>query len=174
MSLEISVTPVIVSPVGNTVTERKLNVVYGMVNRDALMAVAANGGKVGKAAMSLVGQDAMLGIVARCCHADYRPLAEYIAATLGEAVVISGRSTFEALPDWFEQRIMKIRASKTGGMKVNADGLSVPSAKMATELTLKGFCVDAIAAVSRYHAERKARAEKDATDQQAALELAQQ
>lgn len=172
MSNEITIAPVTINPVGKTASERKLNVVYGMQNRDALLAVAGRGGKVGKAAMSLCVGDALTGVAAQCCHSNFRPLAEYIAASLGEAVVISGRSTFEALPDWFEQRIMKIKASKSGGMKTDANtGVEVPGAKLALEMGLKSYVVETIAAVRQYHVERKARAERDATEAQAKLEM---
>lgn len=171
----ITIAPVIITPVGKTASERKLNVVYGMQSRAALIAIGAQGGKAGKAAMQLAGRDALTDVAGACAQSNFRPLGEYIAATLGEGVVISGRSTFEALPDWFEQRIMKIKATKTGGMKTDAaTGVEVPGAKLATELGLKSFCVETIAAVRQYHADRKARAEADAVAVQAALELAGQ
>lgn len=168
----ITVAPVIISPNGKTASERKLSVVYGMQSRAALIAVGAQGGKAGKAAMVLAARDALTDVAGACAQSNFRPLGEYIAATLGEGVVISGRSTFEALPDWFEQRIMKIKATKSGGMKTDAaTGIEVPGAKLATEMGLKSYTVETIAAVRQYHADRKARAEADAAAVQVGLEM---
>jgi uncharacterized membrane protein (DUF2068 family) len=157
-----------ITPVGKNVGERKLSVVRHAGLNAALM-LAAQGGKVGKAAAqqgALVGLD---GMVRQCANADYRDLAAYIAAMTGTAACISSRASFESLPDRFEEAIQTAKSGKNGGY--SPDGMK-PVAKLALALVLKAFTVDMIAAVNAVHAARKAQREADLAEMAALLGVA--
>lgn len=165
VSTEVSAAPVVVSPVGAKVSDRKLDVVYGTTCGAVLTALVNQRGDVGKLARERMSVGGLVGLAEHAANGNYRPLAEYIAARTGEAVVISGRAMFEALPDVFEARIMNAKAAKNGGMRVDGKGIEVPNAKLALAMELKAVCVDAVATAAAVHAARKAKQEAEAAKQ---------
>ena len=163
---EVTVAPVIVNPIGATASERKLDVIHNTQSMPVLLALMTEKGKVGQAARNRAATGGQVGIVQQAASGNYRPLAEYFAARLGEAIVISGRASFEALPDLFESKILTARKAKNGGMKVSAEGTEVPGPKLALAMECKAIAVECIAECKRIHAERmeKAQAEADAIE----------
>lgn len=159
MSISVYVAPVVVSVVGKTAVERKLSVVHN-ASYAASLALIGAGGKVGKAAQANVISGGLERIAKAACMANYAPVAEYLAGMLGESIVISGRASFESLPDQLEQRIMKIKSAKNGGYTMGKDGLEMPTAAHSLAVRLKAECVQVIAAVSEYHARVKAQREE--------------
>ena len=157
-----------VTPIGKTATDKKLSVVRSAGINASLM-LAAEGGRVGKAAARQGALQGLDGLVRECANADYRGIASYIAAITGAAVCISSRASFEALPDRFEEIVQTARSGKNGGY--NADGTK-PGAKLSQGLTLKAFSVDMVAAVQAVHAERKARREADNAELRELLDAA--
>ena len=162
MSNEVSVSPVIVEVFGKGATERKLSVVNN-ASGAALLALSARGGAVGKAAGAKVGNMGLVSITQAACKSNFRPLAEFLAGALGEAVVISGRATFESLPDKMEERILKAKSAKNGGYRETKDGTLAPSAGLKLAMELKAICVEIVAQVSAHHAAQRAEREANAT-----------
>jgi hypothetical protein len=160
MSISVYVAPVVVSVSGKTSVERKLSVVHNASYAASLALIGAPG-KVGKAAQANVISGGIERIVKAACTSNYRPIAEYLAGMLGEAIVISNRASFESLPDQFEQRIMKIKAAKNGGYTMGKDGLEMPTAAHKLAMQLQSDCRGVIEMVHQYHDEMKARREED-------------
>ena len=155
MTNEITFAPAIVTVVGATVAERKLSALQG-AHAATFLALSSAKGDVGKAARHLAAREGLARIAKAASAANYRPMAEYLSAQLGEGFVISNRGSFESLPDQFEQRIMKLKAAKNGGYRTDKNGCQVPTAALALALTMKSECVDIIAAVAAAYAARRA------------------
>lgn len=155
MTQEITIAPVVVSVCGGSVSERKLSALQG-AHAATFMALASAKGDVGKAARFAASREGMARIAHAASNSNYRPLAEYLAAQLGEGFVISNRASFSSLPDQFEQRIMKLKAAKNGGYRTDKSGCQVPTAALALAMTLKAECVDIIAYVEDAFAKRAA------------------
>lgn len=162
----------IVNVVGGTATERKLSALIDM-GEAALTATAGFGGKTGKVAMvSLVGKSAHgLAAPAAWPRCDYRPLAQVLAAQLGEVIVISNRHTFESLSDQFTSRIESHKAkAKSAGYRVDKNGCEAPDATHAKLLQLRGLCESVITLARQFSADNKAKAEAAKAEKAAQLE----
>jgi hypothetical protein len=134
---QITFAPVSVNVSGTTSTERSLSVVRHASEAAKLM-LSGSKGKVGVEARSGMVLAGAAKVASACSHGNYLPLAEYVCATLGEPLMISSRSTYEALPDIFEAKIASAKMGKNGGFRVdNKTGLTVPGAKLSKLLTLK-------------------------------------
>ena len=156
MSNEITMSAVRVVVNGSTSSERKLSVV-NTASGAAILALTGMSGAVGKAARIKTSEMGLSAIVKAASHDNYRPLAEYLAARLGECIVVSNRASFESLPDQMEQRILKAQASKSGGYREDKKtGAMVPNASLALAMTLKAECVEIIAKQQELRDERTA------------------
>ena len=156
MSNEITMSPVIINAIGATKVERQFSVVQ-VASTNALTACIDMKGKVGVAIRQASAQVGMGKVLNDCVNGNYRSLAETIALKLGEPVVISGRATFEALPDMFEAKIMVIKQSKSGGMSTSKKtGITSVGAKLKLHLEIKSLVTDIVTEVSAIHAQRKA------------------
>ena len=156
MSNEITMSPVIINAIGATKVERQFSVVQ-VASTNALTACIDMKGKVGVAIRQASAQVGMSKVLNDCVNGNYRSLAETIALKLGEPVVISGRATFEALPDMFEAKIMVIKQSKSGGMSTSKKtGITSVGAKLKLHLEIKSLVTDIVTEVSAIHAQRKA------------------
>jgi len=156
MSNEITMSPVIINATGTTKVERQFSVVQ-VASTNALTACIDMKGKVGVAIRQASAQVGMSKVLNDCVNGNYRSLAETIALKLGEPVVISGRATFEALPDMFEAKIMVIKQSKSGGMSTSKKtGITSVGAKLKLHLEIKSLVTDIVTEVSAIHAQRKA------------------
>jgi hypothetical protein len=155
MTQEISFAPARVIVTGATAAERKLSALDG-ASAATLMALSGAKGDVGKAARSFSAKEGQARIAHAASNANYRPVAEYLSAQLGEGFVISNRASFESLPDQFEQRIMKIKSAKNQGYRIDKNGCQAPTAALALAMTLKAECVDIIAYVADAFAKRAA------------------
>lgn len=154
MSNEITMSAVRVVVTGKTSSERKLSVINS-ASGGAMLALTNMSGAVGKAARSKTAQMGLASIVKSASHDNYRPLAEYLAARLGECIVITNRASFESLPDQMEQRILKAQGSKSGGYReCKKTGAMVPSATLALAMTLKAECIEVIAQQQEMRDER--------------------
>lgn len=155
MTNEITIAPVVCNAIGETSADRKLYVLQ-RADRSAVFALCNAGGAVGKIARQGTANEGVLGIIHHCSNSNYGPLASYLAASLGEAVVISGRGTYESLPDQFEQRILKIKSGKSGGMREDKkNGLFVPNAAHAMAVRLKNEVVEIISQAAELRAKRE-------------------
>jgi RNA polymerase-binding transcription factor DksA len=111
---------------GLTVTEKKLSVVK-QASSMSLGFLAGQGGKIGKAAIQVGLVDSVGQIAAQCKTGNYKPLADSIAALMGESLTISNRAAYQSLKDRFED---KLRDLKNGGYTVSKKtGLEVESPK---------------------------------------------
>ena len=156
MSNQITMSPVIINAIGATKVERQFSVVQ-IASTNALTACIDMKGKVGTAIRQASAQVGMTKVLNDCVNGNYRSLAETISIKLGEPVVISGRATFEALPDMFEAKIMVIKQSKSGGMSTSKKtGITSVGAKLKLHLEIKSLVTDIVTEVSAIHAERKA------------------
>lgn len=147
---------------GATATERRLSALVDAPHVTQL-AMANVKGKIGAGAREQAAAIGMNGIAEAASVGNYKPLAAYLAAQLGESVLIANRSAFEALPDWFEMRVLNIKGKKSGGFSASGK----PSAALTMAMTMKSVCVE----VQVYAAELVARrqAEKEAADAAAAV-----
>lgn len=142
---------------GNTSTERRLSALQDAPH-SVMLALSAEKGKVGAAARegsALIGQHA---IIEAASHANYKPLATYLAAKLGEAILIPNRGAFEALPDFFEMRVLNITSKKNGGYSASGK----PTAAHAQAVELKAFCAAVIAHAAELRAKRDEARKADA------------
>lgn len=155
MTNEISLRPAIVTVTGTTVALRKMSALDG-ASAATFMALASATGAVGKAARHCAAREGMARIAHAASNANYRPVAEYLSAQLGEGFVISNRASFASLPDQFEQRIMKIKSAKNGGYREDKNGCQAPTAALALAMTLKAEVTDIIAYVEDSFAKRAA------------------
>lgn len=159
MSEITTYSPAIVSVSGKSSVERKLSAVSQGTYASA-MALCSEKGKVGKVAQLGMAKAGLGKLAGECARGNYKGLAAYIATILGEDFVISGRSTFESLPDQFEQRIMAAKRGKNGGYTTSKKtGLSAPNAKLSAAMRLKGECVEIIAHTASVVESEKAKRE---------------
>jgi hypothetical protein len=166
MSNEISIRPAIIEVTGKTKTERQLSVMT-IASSQTKLALANAKGKVGAAARAGIAGLGLGGIAKQAAWPtnNYNPVAEYIAAQLGEPMVISNRAAFESLPDQFEARLMKVKLSKSGGYTTDKKtGALKPNATMSKLMELKAVCVELVAVAAEISADAKAKhAESKAT-----------
>lgn len=159
MTNEITIAPVSILVEGKTKVERQTSVVR-VASATALTACLTLKGKVGNAIRESGARAGLTDVVNAACNSNYKPLAEMIAIRLGEPIFISNRSSFESLPDTFQARIAKCALSKNGGYVTDKKtGALKPGAKLAAEMELLDLCQRTIAAVAKYHEERKANTE---------------
>lgn len=163
---QVTRAPVVVNVVGATSAERKLSVME-TADMSVRFALASAKGNVGKAARAGVAEQGLVDMTMKAAWptCDYRPVAQYLAAQLGEGMVISSRATFKALPDFFEARIMKIKTAKNCGYRTDKDGLQTPTAAHTLALQLKAECVEIIRASEEVSARRKAEHEAKKAEQ---------
>jgi len=160
MSNEVSLLCAVINPTGATASERKLDVVHN-ASGAALMALSNASGAVGKAARGVTARMGQQALIKAAIAANYRPIAEYIAAQTGKPVVINSRASFEALPDLFEASILTAKGTKSGGYRTAKDGTQVPNAALSLAMRLKAETTEIIAAVAAHYAalaEEKAKA----------------
>ena len=100
---------------GLTVTEKKLSVVK-QASAMSLGFLAGQGGKIGKAAIKVGLRDSVEQIATQCKTGNYKPLADAIAALMGESLTIANRAAYQSLQDRFED---KLRDLKNGGYVVS-------------------------------------------------------
>lgn len=148
--------------VGDTLAERKLNVIAQGASPATLMALAAAKGKIGASARNhaaMVGNELVMKAAA---NSNYRPLAELYAATTGYDLTLANRAAFESLPNVIDALISAVTATKSKGMTVK-DGIAVPNAKHAALLGIRSVAVDCIDYAAKVHAERTAKRVSDAS-----------
>jgi len=156
MTNEISIAPVYIAVEGKTRLERQVSVIHH-ATESALTACLSMKGKAGAAIREAGAKGGLVQIVQHCASGSYRSLAEYLAIRLGEAVIISNRSTYEALPDFFEARIYQAKLGKNAGMVVDKKtGALKPGAKLQLAMELKATCVEIISRARSIHEARKA------------------
>lgn len=167
----VSVTPVMVCLFGSTKTERKLSALDHM-GSVALVATAAMGGKVGKAAMGRLGETYTAHAFAEQAAwptCNYKDLAAFIAGQVGEDVIISNRASYLGLADRMQERINTVKASKSGGMRTLANGISEANAAHKTLLGLLALVNEVYVTEAQISAQRKADAKAKADAAQQAL-----
>lgn len=100
---------------GLTVTEKKLSVVK-QASSMSLGFLAGQAGKIGKAAREVGLVDSVGQIATQCKTGNYKPLADAIAALMGESLTIANRAAYQSLQDRFEDQL---RDLKNGGYVVS-------------------------------------------------------
>lgn len=176
MNEVVEFTPAIVALHGTTKSERQLSAINHMT-KAALTATALSGGKLGKAAAAQLGEVTALDFAHECAWPgnNYKGLASYIAGQLGEDIVIGSRATYLSLVDQMDQRIMKVKAAKSGGYRTDANGIQVPNATLSKLMGIRALVVDVHAAEKVISTARRAehQAKRDAEQRQIANESAQ-
>ena len=155
---EITIAPVSVLVTGANKAERQMSVVRKASNT-ALMACLNMKGRVGKEVREGAARGGLIDVAGHAASGNYKPLAEMLAIRTGEPIMISNRSTFEALPDMFAARVEQAKLGKNGGMREDKTGVLVPGAKLKEALELHALVTEVVRAVAEYHAKRKAEAE---------------
>lgn len=139
---------------GATATERKLSIL-NIACTATTMALASAGGAVGKTAVRRIAKGGLDTIAFDASHANYRPVAEYFAAQLGETFVVRRRADFESLPSQMEARVYKAKLAKNGGMRLcKKTGEMVNGATLARLISLHTDAVNLVAEANRLFAER--------------------
>lgn len=152
----VSFAPAIINVEGKTKLDRQMSVVRH-ASAAAQLALVNAKGKMGVAIREGVAKSAHDKLAQAAATGNYRPIAEYIAATFGEPMVITTRAAFESLPDQFEARIFKVKMTKSGGYTTDKKtGLQVENAAHKLALRLKAECVEIIARAGQIAAESKA------------------
>ena len=153
---EVSYAPAIIEVSGKTKSERQLSVAYH-ASSEAQDALVNAKGKLGKAVRESKARNALGGLALAASKANYRPVAEYIAALLGEPMVITNRASFESLPDQIEARIMKVQLSKSGGWTTDKKtGTQKLNSTMMLLVQIKDDMAKVVEATSLIVAERQA------------------
>ncbi len=106
--LDVSLSPAKIVVNGKTSTDKKLSVLPG-ASFAAQAYLSQSKGKVGKAAREGVALNGLAAIAHAARRGNYKPLAEALAATLGESVFITSRATFQALPDMLSAKLQDLR-----------------------------------------------------------------
>jgi hypothetical protein len=155
----MSAAPAIIDVQGKTKYERQMYVV-AQASTVTLAALCDAKGKMGNAVRDAFSRDGLRGVARAAAWptVNYRPMGEYLAARLGEPVVISNRASFNALPDMLESRIMKVKLSKSYGMTTDKKtGALKPNATLSLLMRLKSECVDAIELADKLSTKAKAK-----------------
>ena len=152
----VSFAPAIINVDGATKTDRQLSVIRNASTQTRL-ALANAKGKLGTEARHGIARAGLAEIAKAAANNNYRPAAEYFAARLGQPMVISGRASFDALPDVFEAMVMKAKMAKNGGyVEDKKTGAMKPSAAHALALELKAIAVELVAEKEAIFAEKQA------------------
>ena len=146
---------VIINPVGASAVDRKLSILSD-ASSFVCLALSNEKGDVGKAARAGSASMGLDGIVNACSNDNYRPLAQYLAVRTGKPIVISNVHSYRALPDMFEQAILVEKGKKSGGYKINKDGLQVPTPAHQLALTLYNEVTDIISRAQAHRDAKKA------------------
>lgn len=164
--------PAIVNVTGSTKGERQLSVIRD-ASAAARLSLCNAKGKVGKAARESAASIGYSKLASNAAWptCNYRPVAEFFAASLGEPIVISNRASFESLADTMEARIMKVRLSKSGGYRMDKKmGVEVPNATLQTLLDLKTLAIELREVAEEISAENKAKHEAERAAKAAQIE----
>lgn len=159
----VSAAPAIIAVEGKTKLDRQLSVI-GRADAYTKLALVNSKGKMGLAVRESIARGGLSGLARAAAWpaCNYRPVAEYLAARLGEDIVVSNRAAFESLADRMEERILKAKRGKNDGMvqdkKTGAlkDGAAL---KLAREL--KADITEVVRMAANYTAEAKAKAQAD-------------
>lgn len=159
-------TPAFVNVSGKGRTERALSVV-SQASEQAKLALIDQKGKVG---IAVRGSLAMTGIEQVCVAAawptcNYKPVAEYFAARLGEPMVISSRATFESLPDQFAARVAQAKLGKNEGLREDKDGILQMGSKLKLASELAELSGRIVAAARQISAQNRAKADAQKAEQ---------
>lgn len=155
MTNEITIAPVSIMVAGANKAERQMSVVR-QASGVALTACLDIKGKVGKEIRTGAATTALVDVAKAAASGNYKPLAEMLAIRTGEPVLISSRSTFEALPDMFKARVYQAALGKDGGYRTDKKtGTLVPGAKLKSAEELHALVSKVVEAVAQYHAQRK-------------------
>jgi hypothetical protein len=164
MSNEITMSPISILPVGENKADRQISVVR-TATATALTACLSMTGKAGKEIRAQAAHKGLVEIVHDCVNGSYRSLAEMLSIKTGEPVLVSSRSTFEAMPDIYAARVERAKMGKNGGMREDKKtGLMVPGATLKLALELHDEVTRIVRATAEVHARRKAEAEARATE----------
>ena len=130
---------------GLTATEKKLSVVK-QASSSAVMFMASQNGKVGKAARENIGALGEYAIAKQARNGNYKPMCDVIASLTGESLTVSSRAAYECLVDRFEDAL---RDLKNGGYTTDKKtGMDKPTPKRKVLMQVIGLLaeVQAIAA----------------------------
>lgn len=131
----VEYTPVNIAVTGKTATDKKMSVLFAGASFAASAYLAGGKGKVAKCAKETIAMNGVAMIASAARKGNYKPLAEALAATMGESVIISNRSTFQALPDVYAARIQDLKGGgyvtdkKTGLQKAGARRVTLVAAR---------------------------------------------
>lgn len=136
-------TTVVVAPAriiveGKTMTDKRLSVVQH-ASFAACAYLSGGRGKVAKIAKEGIAANGVAMIAKAVRTGNYKPLAEALAATLGESVFISSRGTFEAYPEVLSAKLQDL---KNGGYINKKDGTQAPSSKRLSLLAARDLCTN--------------------------------
>lgn len=112
----ISMTPVVVNPVGKKLTERVSSILDNAHGATAL-ALIGEKGTIGKLARAKCADQGVMGLIQHASNNNYRPLAEWLAVKLNGSVVVRTRAEYEYLPSLLDMKIMdaESKGSIAGG-----------------------------------------------------------
>lgn len=155
MNTELNIRAVAsITPVGKKITDRRMDAVAQSTSLAARVLIAANGGKVGKAAAMLNVPDAIEQLAQAASTSDYRGLAEVISAANGKVITLD-RYAFHALPGRFADEM----ANLTSMGKDFSATTGKASAAYSLACHMHGICTKVVTRSEEIRAERKAEQE---------------
>jgi hypothetical protein len=153
-SNEVSITPVIINPIGTKMAERVASIMANAHGATAL-ALINEKGTIGKQARERAASGGMVGIVQHCASGNYTPVAEFMALKLNAAILVRSRAEYNLLPTILDMRIMDAEGKGTAGGE-----------KTAAKLRgIKAELVEIMAAAEELYQAKKAQREADAAKQ---------
>jgi hypothetical protein len=156
VSAELSLTPIIVNPIGKSMKDRVSSVLESAHAATAL-ALIGEKGTVGKLAREAAAGTGMVTLIHHVSNTNYRPLAEWLAIKLNSSVVIRNRAEFDALNMILDMRILDAESKGTAAGE-----------KLATKL--RGILSDVV----EIKAQAQAMFDKRKADREAAKQAEQQ
>lgn len=155
MELSTKTTPVSIMVEGAKRLDRQMSVI-NRADASALTACLSLKGAAGKAIRETGAKSGMVDVAIQASNGNYRPLAQMLAIRGAEPIIISSKSTFEALPDMYQARIFQAQLGKNDGMRViKKTGLLADGAKLALAREMHKLVCDVVAFATKVALERK-------------------
>ena len=151
---EITIAPVSILVEGGKKAERQISALR-QSSGSSITACLDVKGAVGKEIRGSAARAGLVDVAKHAASGNYRPMAEMLAIRTGEPILISSRSTFEAMPDIFKARVEQAKLGKEGGYRLDKkSGAMVPGAKLKAALEMLALVEGIVGAVAEYHAQR--------------------
>jgi len=121
-AFEVSMTPIIVNPIGSKMKDR-VSSVLATASASTSLALINVRGTIGKLARENAAGQGVVGVIQQASNSNYRPMAEWLAIMIGGSVIVRNRAEYEFLPTILDMRIMDAESKGTAAGLKAADKL---------------------------------------------------